>query len=95
MEGGVPVVRDGLEKVLHIEHGLRIESDEAFAAGSSDMDHAGPLEDVEVLGDGLAGKARAFGELGDGAALAAPQAGEQRQASFIAQRCEDGGACRD
>ena len=69
---------------------MRVELHEAFAAGAGDVDHAGALEDVEMLGDGLTGEAGAFGELRDGAALAAPQAAKQRQASFVAQRCEDG-----
>ena len=92
IKGGVPLVRDSFEELFHVEDWLGVEGDQAFTARTGDVDHAGALEDVEMLGDGLAGEPGAFGELGDGTPLTAPQAGEHGQSCLIPQRGEDGSA---
>ena len=66
----VPLLGDGSQVGLEAFERLRIEREEAFAAGVGTANDSGALEDAQVLGDGLASKLRVISKLRDGAGLA-------------------------
>jgi hypothetical protein len=89
-EGVVPFGGDAVEVVAEIEDGSGVELKEAVAAGADGAHDAGALENAQMLGDGLAGEARAVGELGDGTRTVA-KAGEERETGAVAEGGEGAG----
>lgn len=77
---------------MQVDEGLRVQREVAFAAVVCGVDDVDALEDAKMFCDGLAGEAGALREVGDGVVFAGGEADEQRETSFVAQRCESFGA---
>ena len=88
-EGVVPLCGDLVEIMAGVGEAMLVELPDGFAAAAGAADQAGMLHHAQVLGDGLAGDARAFGEACDGLRAIVAQAGDETEAGLVAESGED------
>ena len=77
------------QPVVHREQALEVKPRRATLAVPGPSDEAGPLQHLEVLGDGRLGQRGGFGELDD-AGFSGREALEDRSASGVGKRREGG-----
>ena len=87
----IPLVGDAVEIIADLEDRLRVEREEAVAAGAHAANDTGALENAQMLGNGLACEMRAVRELRDGPGATAAESGNQGETGAVAERGEGGG----
>ena len=87
----IPLLGDGIKIFPDSFHRLRIELEMALAPSADAANNSDTLQHSEMLGNGLAGQTRAFGQLRNGRTLPRTELRNQRQSRFVAQRGKHGG----
>jgi hypothetical protein len=88
-ESGVPLPGDQIEVAADILEPLLIQLPDALAAAPSATHETRVLHDAQVFGDGLTRDVEASGKPRNGRRSVITEAGDQPQAGFVSQRCEE------